>query len=242
VAAAPIPFVVSTLRAHTRAGDRILDVGCGHAHYRHATDAEYVGLDVTDAPYAAGLPRDVDVVASAEQMPLDDASFDLVYSLSAFYQVPDTQRALSEMRRVLRPGGRLVLFDYNRRTQRSLSAAEGAPRPCWTQWGLRRHVRGAGFEQVRLLVADTTQPPRPRRWLRLLDEELRGQWAIVTAIAPRSAAPVVGGGGRRVSSLGAGRREQRSGVGDAARNQAARHGTHDDRKSDVQHGAGEGER
>lgn len=180
----PVPFVVATLRAHAGAGDRILDVGCGPALYRHVTQAEYVGLDVSDVPYTDALARDVDVVASAEEIPLEADSFDLVFSLSAFFQVPDTNRALSEMRRVLRPGGRLILFDYNRRTQRALSVREGRARPCWTQWGLRRRVAGAGFRDVELLVAAERQPSGPRRALRLIDEELRGQWAIVTGIAP----------------------------------------------------------
>lgn len=183
MSARPVPFVTSILRAHAGPGDRILDIGCGPALYRHVTGAEYVGVDITDEPYNE-IPRDVDIVAPGDAIPLDGAAFDLVFSLSAFFQFPDTERALAEMRRLLRPGGRLVLFDYNRRAQRRLQALEGAPRPCWTQWGLRRRVADAGFRDARVLVAAERQPSGPMRMLRLVDEELRGQWAIVTAVAP----------------------------------------------------------
>jgi SAM-dependent methyltransferase len=227
--AQPVPFVVTLLRALAGPGDRILDVGCGPALYRHVTDAEYVGLDVTDAPYADGLARDVDIVASAEQIPAGDASFDLAFSLSAFLYVPDHDRALHELRRVLRPGGRLLLFDYNHRMQRSLSAREGAPRPCWTQWGLRRRVRAAGFERAKLLVAASTQPSGPIRWARLLDEELRGQWAIVTALAPAAAQP----------DSGVVAAEQGPHVAGAARDQLARERPNEHRQPEIEHGPGE---
>jgi SAM-dependent methyltransferase len=182
-ALAPVPFVVETLRAYAGRGDRILDVGCGPALYRGVTEADYVGLDITDGPYLDGVNRDVDIVAPVERIPVESGAFDLVFSLSAFYQASDPRAGLSEIHRVLRPGGRLLLFDYNRRAQRALTTGEGQPRPAWTQWDLRRRVVRAGFRDARLLVAAKRQPAGVARWLRLIDEELRGQWAIVTAIA-----------------------------------------------------------
>src|SRR4051794_24995654 len=116
----PVPFVVHLLRRYTRPGDRLLDVGCGPAFYRHVTDAEYTGLDVTDEPYKDELPRDVDLIGSADAIPAQDGSFDLVFTLSAFHVSPSPGAALDEFRRVPRPPGRLLVVDYNRRTQRRL--------------------------------------------------------------------------------------------------------------------------
>ncbi|MBF5043559.1 class I SAM-dependent methyltransferase [Aggregicoccus sp. 17bor-14] len=52
------------------------------------------------------------LLAPAEQLPLEDASADAVVSTLVLCTVADPQRALSEVRRVLRPGGRLLLFEH----------------------------------------------------------------------------------------------------------------------------------
>ena len=156
----------------------VVDVGCGPGLYRDATPGRYVGVDSSPSSYGA----QPDVVATAEDLPFADASVDVLFTLSAFYQFADPARALVEFRRVLEPGGRLLLFDYNRRAQRRLERVEGSPRPKWTAVGLRRLVAHAGFRQARLLLPQTGQPTGVRRLAALISEELRGQWAIVTAI------------------------------------------------------------
>jgi SAM-dependent methyltransferase len=179
-----VPFIVSHLRRYAKAGDRVLDVGCGAGLYRNTTAADYVGLDITDDPYRPGVPRDVDVVASACSMPFGDAEFDLVFSVSSFFQIPCWRDALAEMYRVLGRGGRVVLFDYNRRGQRRLARLDDVELPAWTQLGLLRHVRAAGFSDCELL-APTDEPVGGLRRIRLLAvEELRGQWALATGRVP----------------------------------------------------------
>ncbi len=59
-----------------------------------------------------GLTADIRVGDVAE-LPYPDASFDTVLSTMAFSGYPDGRRALSEMVRVLRPGGMLVIIDVN---------------------------------------------------------------------------------------------------------------------------------
>jgi ubiquinone/menaquinone biosynthesis C-methylase UbiE len=181
--ATTIGFVEHYLNRYAGPGDRILDIGCGPATYRHTTGAEYVGLDVTDEPYSPELARDVDVVASASEMPFAAAEFDLVFTLSTLYQVPDWELALREIRRVLRPGGRVLLFDYNRRAQARLERLYERKLPKWTAGRLRREVRRAGFADSRLLPATETSLGGLALRRRLLAEELRGQWAIVTGLA-----------------------------------------------------------
>lgn len=90
---------------------RILDVGCGEKPYRRlfALASDYVGMDV-----AAGA-ADI-VVAPQSDWPVQDASFDIIFSTQVIEHVECLPHVLSEMARVCKPGGRIVLsfpFLYN---------------------------------------------------------------------------------------------------------------------------------
>ena len=84
-------------------GLRVLDVGCGSKPYRpfFAGAAEYVGLDVPGNP-------DADVHGFVEDMPLEDASFDLVLCIQVLEHVEDPAAAVRELHRVTKPGGRVL--------------------------------------------------------------------------------------------------------------------------------------
>jgi SAM-dependent methyltransferase len=91
---------------------RILDAGCGDKPYREwfGTVTEYVGLDVLPGPQV-----DI-VVASDGCWPLPDRYFDALLSSQVLEHVEHLELTLSEMNRVLRPGGTMVLsfpFLYN---------------------------------------------------------------------------------------------------------------------------------
>jgi ubiquinone/menaquinone biosynthesis C-methylase UbiE len=174
-------FVRSLLDRYVGENDRVLDVGCGPAPYRAWVSGSYVGLDITDAPYG-DAPRLMDVVGSAMGLPLADQCIDLVMSKSAFCLVPDPDAALLEFRRVMKTGGRLLLLDYNRRTQKRLMNMDGSKLPCWTQWGLKARLQSAGFQQCELLIPTSREVSRLEHILRLLHQELLGTWAIVTAV------------------------------------------------------------
>jgi ubiquinone/menaquinone biosynthesis C-methylase UbiE len=62
------------------------------------------------------------VVAPAERLPFDDASFDTIVSTLVLCSVPDQRVALAELRRVLRPGGRLLFLEHVRSADPSLAA------------------------------------------------------------------------------------------------------------------------
>ena len=65
-----------------------------------AGDYRELGIDAHPMEYVA---------AGAEAMPFDDGSFDVVTSLNSLDHVDDLDRAVAEIKRVLRPGGHLVL-------------------------------------------------------------------------------------------------------------------------------------
>jgi arsenite methyltransferase len=103
-----------------RTGEWVLDIGCGGGFYAYEA-AQCVGpggrvyaIDISADQVAAARARCAEVpwvecrVADATDLPYGDAEFDAVYCVQVIEYVPDLDRALEEIRRVLRPGGRLV--------------------------------------------------------------------------------------------------------------------------------------
>jgi SAM-dependent methyltransferase len=92
-------------RAHDELGRfRVLDVGCGVKPYEPLFSpyaASYVGVDVVDNPRA-------DLQGPVEQLPVEDASFDVVLCNQVLEHCDDPARAVSELRRVTAPGGRVL--------------------------------------------------------------------------------------------------------------------------------------
>jgi SAM-dependent methyltransferase len=105
-------------------GLKVLEIGCGlgtdGAKFA-AAGADYTGVDLTEAAIELARRRFelFDLrgrfqTADAEQLDFADGSFDLVYSHGVLHHTPDTQRAVREVHRVLRPGGRAVVMLYHR--------------------------------------------------------------------------------------------------------------------------------
>lgn len=99
-------------------GQRVLDAGCGVgiyvAAFRRFTDAAY-GVDLDSEKIAQAARHSPNVqVASVEALPFADGSFDVVLSHEVVEHVPDDRAAVAEAVRVLRPGGRLVIYAPNR--------------------------------------------------------------------------------------------------------------------------------
>ena len=105
-------------------GRRVLEVGCGAgvdlARFARG-GADATGIDVAPSAIELArtnfeqqqLPGDFHV-ASGEQMPFPDDSFDLVYAHGVVQYTADPRRLVEECRRVLKPGGQAIFQVYNR--------------------------------------------------------------------------------------------------------------------------------
>lgn len=102
-------------------GRRYLEIGCGVGVVARTVASEY-GLDVTaidvDPEQIALAKRDAGsaphlrfIEGDASDLAFDDGQFDIVLSFMATHHIPKLDRALSEIRRVLRPGGHFVYAD-----------------------------------------------------------------------------------------------------------------------------------
>jgi SAM-dependent methyltransferase len=97
-------------------GERLLDVGCGAGEFSAiaaGAGAAVIGVEVAEAALARARRAHPDLDFRLAQidaaLPFDDTSFDIVWAGEVIEHVADTARWLSEVRRVLVPGGRLLL-------------------------------------------------------------------------------------------------------------------------------------
>ena len=99
----------------------LLDCGCGTGpmiSLLHEADPtkRYTGIDITprmiEAARAKGLDGVRFVVGDCEDLPFEPDSFDAIICTNSFHHYPNPQAFFDSVRRVLRPGGRLILQDY----------------------------------------------------------------------------------------------------------------------------------
>ena len=144
---------------------RILEIGCGWGYnFEHyPAGLAVTAFDVEPARLRVAARRQAPVAlarADAEQLAWPGQAFDAVIGTLVFCSIPNPARALAEVRRVLRPGGRLYLVEHVRSHQAWLGPAQDWLAPVW-HWGtggchLNREteatVRAAGFEIETLKV------------------------------------------------------------------------------------------
>ena len=133
------PFFDLLSRIPDRSYKSIVDLGCGTGYWlaRYSEDASRVigiepdpALRTAAAQAAADLPNAEVLAGSAEHIPLPDASADVVHARFAYFFPPGTDAGLTEVLRVLRPGGHLVVVDNDYRWgEFALLLAAAAVRP-----------------------------------------------------------------------------------------------------------------
>ena len=116
-------------RSGVRSGNQVLDVGCGGGFFLpYAAEAvgaggKVDGLDISGdmlelaLAYLGKWPVEVRervslLQKSAYDLPFAAGSLDVVYSVAALMEIPDPQRCLAEVRRVLKPGGILAVSEF----------------------------------------------------------------------------------------------------------------------------------
>jgi SAM-dependent methyltransferase len=133
-------------------GKRVLDYGCGSGYGSALiaeTAARVTGVDVAEDAVAFARDRfkrdnlDYRRVAPDGPLPFEDAAFDTVLSFQVLEHIADPSLYLSEIRRVLTPGGRLVLATPDRSTR-----LLPLQRP-WNRW----HVHEYGAAELERLLA-----------------------------------------------------------------------------------------
>jgi arsenite methyltransferase len=106
-------------------GAAVVDIGCGAGTYlliaarRAGPEGRAVGVDMTEAmrqraragAVASGLDRVELFDGDATRLPLDDRTMDVVISNGVLNLVPEKLRAIAEIARVLKPGGRVQIAD-----------------------------------------------------------------------------------------------------------------------------------
>jgi ubiquinone/menaquinone biosynthesis C-methylase UbiE len=134
------PFIERYADFRSTTGQDVLEIGVGlgtdFVRFARA-GARIQGVDLTTTAVRLvthrlaleDLEGEVEV-ADAEQLTFPDGSFDVVYSWGVLHHTPDTATAISEAIRVLRPGGRLCVMLYGRRSWVTLAL--------WVRYALLR--------------------------------------------------------------------------------------------------------
>lgn len=111
--------------ADVQPGERVLDLACGTGAFERRVadavpDAALVGIDIAPAMVEQARAKTDDATnvrfeeGDAHDLPFDDHAFDVVVCANTFHYFTHPETVLAEAKRVLRPGGRLVVLDWCR--------------------------------------------------------------------------------------------------------------------------------
>jgi arsenite methyltransferase len=168
--AASLGCGVPTAVADLQPGETVLDLGSGAgadvliSARRVAPSGRAIGLDMTDEmlELARNNAREAGVVnvefvkGYLEQLPLDDASVDVVISNCVINLSGDKPATIAEAARVLRPGGRFAISDViadpdmDEQTKADMAAWTGCIAGALTEAEFRQILTAAGLEQIEI--------------------------------------------------------------------------------------------
>ena len=131
------------------AGKRVLDAGCGKGRFarviaeRHPA-VRICGMDIAEAMLRRVPDRVQRCAGALTELPFADGSFDAAYATESLEHAVEIERAVTELCRVVNPGGRIVIIDKNAEHWGKLKTPE------WEKWFGRRELE-------KLLRRDCTQ-------------------------------------------------------------------------------------
>ena len=153
----PRIYHVKLIREHLAplAGKRVLDVGCGKGRFARALrdqepEAEFWGLDLSEEMLRY-VPAGIHTRAgSMTELPFEDGYFDAAYATDSLEHAVEIERAVGEICRVVKAGGRIAIIDKNAAQWGRLKTPE------WERWFrpkelerlLRRHCRSVTSRYV----------------------------------------------------------------------------------------------
>lgn len=158
---------------------RVLEIGIGGGQnlefYNPAKVSHVWGLEPSAEMRARALKRAKDAKFSldfldlkAEEIPLEDKAADTVLVTYTLCTIPDVARALKGMRRVLKPGGRLIFCEHGRAPDANVSKWQDRITPVWKALAGGCHlarpipdlIRAGGFEIEKMETMYLPSTPR----------------------------------------------------------------------------------
>jgi len=164
-------------RIVSAAEGRVLEIGIGsglNLPFYGAGVSQVIGLD--PSPVLLAMARDAArgtaaplklLEGSAESIPIEDGGVDTIVTTWTLCSVPEVERALADMRRVLRPGGRLLFVEHGRAPEPRVRWWQDRLTPAWKRLSGGCHlnravaelIAAAGFRFERL---DNSRIPGPK--------------------------------------------------------------------------------
>ena len=189
-----------------RAGQRVLDIACGNGAVTLAAArrlTKVVGIDFVPELLEHGRRRaELDALdaefreGDAENLPFDDASFDIVLSQYGVMFAPDQERAAAEMLRVCRPGGVIGLANWTPtgfpgalfRLSAEFNPPPAPPKHAAVAWGTGARIGqllGPGCNDIRVVDAVFRQPfPDFEAYIELFSAYFGPMHLLKKALAP----------------------------------------------------------
>lgn len=161
----------------------VFELGCGGGINQQFYDVNavksYSGIDphegllsaARDEAAAKGWPADIRQ-GVGEDIPFNNSSFDTVVCTFTLCSVADANQVLSEMRRILRPGGVALFLEHGRSPDASVARMQDRVEPIWKRFTGGCHLtrpigsafRGAGFEVIPLGQGYLPKAPKFAMW------------------------------------------------------------------------------
>jgi len=156
----------------TNKDDTILDIGCGggktvNTLANRATEGKLYGIDYSEDCVAVASKINKKLIdagrveifhASVESLPFPNDSFDLVTAVESYYFWPDLINNLKEIRRVLKPGGSVILINamyrHEKFERRNANWARMGNFTCYLPEEFRAFLRDAGYSSIQIDVLE----------------------------------------------------------------------------------------